>query len=206
MASVTASPAGTPIEAPPGGQDTDSSKLLAELAGPREQTDQQQKREDETAQPSQPEEPRQEPQHSREQRPAQNKKHTRRWSENPVGTPIFMARKFAEKLRRSKEGGPTPSAIQEEATPSTSHRSQAPTQRRKSSASSQSHPRKQTVLPKIPAASSKQASPAVQKQQVRSPSTTSRESIGQAESAHSTSSKKRGKRKRKSRTPTDQEG
>ncbi|XP_070379809.1 apoptotic chromatin condensation inducer in the nucleus-like [Dermacentor albipictus] len=209
VASMAASPSGTfapptPIDAPPGGQEMDSVRLLAELVGPREQPDGQ-NRDDEPATPQPKPEQQQKPQHSREPDPPrhQRQKHSRRWSENPVGTPIFMARKFAEKLRRSMDLGSP--ATPEEAVPSTSasHGGHAPAPRRKSSASSQSHAHKQTASRKMSAASSKHASlgPAVHKQQVQIPAATSRESVRQTESAHSTSSKRRGKRKHKTRTP-----
>ncbi|XP_075558266.1 uncharacterized protein LOC142590224 [Dermacentor variabilis] len=215
VASMAASAASTPappapIEAPPGGQNTDSVTLLVELAGLQEQPDGQ-NGEDSGEVQQQPEpEPLQKPQHSREPRPQrqQRQKHSRRWSENPVGAPIFMARKFAEKLRRSMEVGT--SSVLEEAVPSTSasHGGNAPPPRRKSSASSQSHAHKQTALPKTSAASSKQTSlaPAVKKKQHQSPAATSREFVGQAESTYSTSSKRRGKRKRKIPKPTEDGG
>ncbi|KAL1478044.1 hypothetical protein MTO96_035271 [Rhipicephalus appendiculatus] len=146
---------------------------------------------------------------------------SRRWSENPVNAPIFMAKKFAEKMRRTKEGATPPAS---EVAPSTSpalpgsSSNQAPptpsmTQsRRKSSTSSQrrSHKNAATVPKTPPSPSSKQPSasgPTAVVQEQQQPQARSPSSVTSRESTHtSTSSKKRGKHKRKSRSSKEPEG
>ncbi|XP_075725253.1 uncharacterized protein LOC119179732 [Rhipicephalus microplus] len=145
----------------------------------------------------------QQPQAPQEDHPQQSQKprSSRRWSENPVNTPIFMAKKFAEKLLRTKDGATPPAS---ETTQSTSpampgsSSNQAPpstTHSRKSSTSSKRRSQKHAAPPPY----SKQPSATGQ-------TTVVQEQATSRESTHtSTSSKKRGKHKRKSRSPKEPE-
>ncbi|KAL1417593.1 hypothetical protein MTO96_006147 [Rhipicephalus appendiculatus] len=213
----------TPAEAPlPDGADRECDPVvLNQLVADLQEQGNREKSDRETAQQAKQLDTQQQQLQSHTPQEDRSPQSSRRWSENPVNAPIFMAKKFAEKMRRTKEGATPPAS---EVAPSTSpalpgsSSNQAPptpsmTQsRRKSSTSSQrrSHKNAATVPKTPPSPSSKQPSasgPTAVVQEQQQPQARSPSSVTSRESTHtSTSSKKRGKHKRKSRSSKEPEG